>query len=228
MELTPIFLQAMNNKRTFLDLTHKLDEFACVYPGTPPPSFKSIATIPNDGFEENMVSLSTHMGTHIDSPAHILSEGRNIHEFPIDHFTGKAICIPGLGNPIISKDVLLEFNLAAQKIDFVIFKSGWFKKWGQNEYLQDYPVLEKAAIELLNKIPLKGIGIDCISVDHLTSSDLPNHHLLFKRDLIIIENLTNLDQLPDHPFDLYAFPAFLKPGDAAPARVVASWPQKTA
>ena len=44
---------------------------------------------------------------------------------------------------------------------------------------------------------LKGVGLDAISVDPVESHDLPVHRILLGSGMVIVENLANLDSLPD-------------------------------
>ena len=213
----------MAKNKNLLDLSHKLDTIISVYPGTPPPSLSNIATIENDGYAETHMAITTHMATHIDAPAHIKTGGKAIYDFPVDHFIGTSLKITCPPTREISKDLLMSYNLKGSNVDFIILASGWYRKWGQPGYLQDYPVLSYEAAEFICDLSVKGVGIDCLSVDRLEDEDLPIHHVLFRNDLVIIENLNNLYGLPDHIFELYALPLYIHADDAAPARVVAKW-----
>ena len=67
------------------------------------------------------------------------------------------------------------------------------------------------------------LGVKIVGMD-TPSPDRPPfaiHKLLFKNDILIIENLTNLEELLAHPqFDVIALPAKFDI-EAAPVRVVA-------
>jgi kynurenine formamidase len=77
----------------------------------------------------------------------------------------------------------------------------------------------------LTSFPLKAIGFDTISPDPVTSTDLPNHNILLEKEVLIIENLTNLDQLIDHTFDFYCIPLPIGQADGAPVRAFAKKPK---
>ena len=62
------------------------------------------------------------------------------------------------------------------------------------------------------------VGVDAGSVD--TMDDFPIHKILLAAQVLIIENLTNLNQLAGKDFRVYALPVKLDV-DGAPARVIA-------
>jgi kynurenine formamidase len=60
-----------------------------------------------------------------------------------------------------------------------------------------------------------------ISVDGIEDSDLPIHRILMARDMVIVENLTRLDLLPDGPFLFSCLPLAIRDADGSPIRAVA-------
>lgn len=58
-----------------IDLTHTIQEEMPVFPGTEPPALMQAASCEEDGFREILLKLTTHTGTHMDSPAHIFRMG---------------------------------------------------------------------------------------------------------------------------------------------------------
>ena len=67
----------------------------------------------------------------------------------------------------------------------------------------------------------KGIGVDAISIDPIDSFELPMHRIVLGAGLVIIENLTNLEQLVGHVFRFAALPLKYENADGAPVRAVA-------
>ena len=87
-----------------------------------------------------------------------------------------------------------------------------------------FPVLSIEAAAWLASFHLKGIGLDAISIDHPTSAQLPNHRCFLSKEIVIIENMTNLAAIPSKACQLYCLPLLITGSDAAPARVVAAMP----
>ena len=61
-----------------IDLTHTITPEMPVYPGTVPPVLESAGTLANRGWRETRLAISSHSGTHMDAPAHILADGSTL------------------------------------------------------------------------------------------------------------------------------------------------------
>ena len=68
----------------------------------------------------------------------------------------------------------------------------------------------------------KGIGFDVIGLDPIADTALMRHHALFaERDIINVENLKNLGELPRGLVMFACLPLKIKDADGAPARAIA-------
>lgn len=207
-----------------VDLTHVVKPGMTVFPGTEPPVFEVGSTIEAEGFEEKKITLFSHTGTHMDAPAHIIPGARKLDQFPIEKFSGQA-CVVDVSDDAgkIGVGVLKARAEAILASDFVILRSGWSRHWDSERYFRDFPVLEPEAAQWLVDAEIKGVGIDMISVDEVDSTDFAVHNILLGADLVIIENLTNLEALPDSAFSFYCFPLRIEHADGSPVRAVASF-----
>ena len=203
-----------------IDLSYVICQAMPVYPGDVPPKIKEVSSIEKDGFLERELTLSTHTGTHIDAPSHILSMGKTISDFSLEKFRGMALLID-IEDKIISLEKLVKYKLDIEKSDYVIFRTGWSKYWGKETYYTDYPTLEKKAASWLGSKNIKGIGVDTISVDVINSKELIIHKMLLKEEILIIENLANLEKIEEKQFELVCAPLKIKDSDGAPASVFA-------
>lgn len=116
---------------------------------------------------------------------------------------------------------LIKYESSIEDLDYLILKTGWSKYWGDNNYFEGFPTLSTDAAEWVLKHNLRGIGIDAMSVDPIEAKTFPVHHILFKKDFIIIENMANLDEVGDEQFLLSCLPLKLKDADGSPVRAVA-------
>ncbi len=206
-----------------IDLSHPLTPAMPVYPGTEPPTFTATATIERDGFREKRLVLQSHVGTHVDAPAHLLHDGATLDRMPLTSFAGRALVIDctDLERGEIDEARLQPYRSELPDHDFVLLHTGWSRHWGRPRYLEGFPVLNEAAARLLTGSGLRGIGVDALSVDPLDADDLPIHRLLLTAGLVIIENLTNLAALPQRSCLFHCFPLAIKDGDGSPVRAVA-------
>ena len=205
-----------------IDLTQMISPDMPVYPGTEPPDFDHVCTIEGNGFREIKMSLYTHTGTHVDTPAHIFTDGASLDELAAKDFVGKAIvinCSYLKQNEKIPCDLIKEIKMG--DYEFLLFYTGWSKKWGSEEYFEDFPTLSDELVKVLIDLKLKGIGIDAISIEPVSSEDLKIHKKVLKENMIIIENLTNLDKVIGDAFHLYCLPLKIEKGDGSPVRAIA-------
>ncbi len=202
-----------------LDLTHTIKNDMPVYPGTEQPRLTTACTIDEVGYKETILHMYSHTGTHMDAPAHMLREGMTLDNFPAERLVGKGIVIDCRGEKEIALELLQRYDL--QGIEFVLFCTGWDKRWGQDNYYEDFPVLTAEAAEYLATMPLKGVGEDSISLDPCDSVDFPNHLTLMKKGFLNTENLKNLDQLIGKRFTFATLPLKFEASDGCSCRAVA-------
>jgi arylformamidase len=204
-----------------IDLTHTILPEMPVFPGDTPPDIKVLASVETDGFAERRLELGSHTGTHIDSPAHILLHSPTLDRIPPDRFIGRGSVIDLTEPDTSTIDIgnLQPHEERFKNSDFVLFRTGWSRLWGQEQYFENFPVLSIEAALWIHSFELKGIGIDAPSVDETLSTDCPIHKILLER-LLIIENLTNLKQLPETGFTFSCFPLKYENADGSPVRAV--------
>ena len=202
-----------------IDLTHVIHPDMPVYPGTEKPVFSDGTSLEKEGFLEKKISFFSHTGTHMDAPAHILKEGKTLDALHVESFMGKALCIDVTGE-FIEEEFLRKYEGELKDVDFVVFRSGWSKFWGDEKYFRDFPTLTCKAAEFLCEFDLKGIGLDMISIDKVENETLSIHKIILAKEIVIIENLTNLGKLPKS-FELCVLPLHVKDADGAPVRAVA-------
>lgn len=209
---------------TVIDLTHIISPEMPVYPGTEGPKFTPANTYERDGFKETLIAMYTHTGTHMDPPAHLFAGRTTLDQFPASQFVGTAAVIDctdlGEGGRITMAHVAR--NPAAQKAQFVLFRTGWERYWGSADYFGDYPCITPEVAHWLTESGKKGVGLDTIGLDPIADAGLTLHKQLFREhDIVIIENLCNLDKLPQSRFTLCALPLKHRDADGSPIRAVA-------
>lgn len=211
------------------DLTHLISETMPVYPGTASPILKTANTIAADGFKETLLHMTSHTGTHMDAPAHMLEGAATLDALPADRFCGRAVVVDcaHLRGRSVSPDVLSPYAGAIEKADFVLLRTGFEALWGTPDYYGDFAVPDAAAIEWLAHAGLKGVGTDAISIDPMDTVDFPNHMVLFRAGMVNVENL-RLAALPAGAVvDFYALPLRFEGADGAPVRAVAVTEERT-
>lgn len=201
------------------DLTHTIRNDMPVYPGTEQPRLTTACTIEEVGYRETLLHMYSHTGTHMDAPAHMLPDGAALDRYPGEKFVGAAIVVDCRGEKDISLPLLQRYDLSG--VDFVLFCTGWDKKWGSPAYYENFPCLTAEAAAYLAALPLKGVGEDSISLDPCDSTEFPNHITLMKAGFINTENLTGLDALLGRRFTFVTLPLKFENADGCSCRAIA-------
>lgn len=205
-----------------IDLSHVLEPGMPVFPGSTEAGLEPIASFEKEGYTETLLKITTHTGTHIDCGLHIIPGGADTESAP-ERFFGRGLVIDcrNLGRRSISREFLSSYGNKIGMADFVLLYTEWDQHWGNEAYFSGYPYPEPEAATFLATFPLRGVGIDAISMDADDSTGYPVHHTLLSAGMVLIENLTGLDQLPESGFYFSCLPLKIKWGDGSPVRAVA-------
>lgn len=208
-----------------IDLSYTTSSDMIVYPDTEKPSFQWIGRVNPDGFNLTRVTMLVHTGTHVDAPKHFLDNVPCIDEIALDSFFGPCKLFR-YGKKPASQEITLEevqcsgFNL--KQGDIFLMATGIEAFAQTREYNLLYPVPSEELIRWLISKKIKSYMTDATSVDPVDAEGSPKHHLLLGAGVPIVENLCNLDQLPeDKSFIVCALPLKLGGREGAPCRAVA-------
>jgi arylformamidase len=211
--------------KRYIDLTHKLHNEITVFPGDKQPDIKELINVNEHGAKVTFIGIGSHMGTHMDAPSHMCEGVKNLDDFDIDFFFGKAYVIDCSKQETITKKSLLNHTDKIKKADFILFFTGKQNEWGKETYTQNLTVMDKECAKWLNQFDIRGIGTDGISHDRIDANPSKEetyvHHIFFSSEKVLIENLNNLDKIVNHIVDFVCLPLYYKNSDGAPVRAVA-------
>jgi kynurenine formamidase len=210
-----------------IDLTLTISESIPSFPGSPTPQFISWSDIKNDGYNLELLFLSSHTGTHLDAPYHFTKNGQKIHQIPLDRLIGKATIIKlhKTKNTAITTSDIISFEKKNGKISnhsSVFFFTGWQKNLKKDNYFTENPGLNTSAASYLASKKINLVGIDSPSIDLGKDESFNVHHILSKNNILIVENLANLNKIPSKQFNFTILPLKLKDATGSPVRAVAS------
>lgn len=196
-----------------VDLTMDISEKTFPFPGSPFAEIYNISTVDKDGSNVRRVSINSHFGTHIDAPYHMQADGKKLDEYPASTFVGEARVVDVVG----IKQITEEHVPADIETPILIFRTGHSDNRASEKYFENNPVLTPSAAEAIVSTDVKIVGIDSFTVD-----DPPYtvHHIFFKKEILILENLINLNKLGQRARLIIA-PLKLTNADGAPTRVFA-------
>jgi kynurenine formamidase len=115
----------------------------------------------------------------------------------------------------------------------VLLRTGWGKRWpDKKRYLGDdtpgdashlhFPSYGREAAQLLVRGRRVGaLGVDTASIDHGPSKDFVVHRVAMDAQVPGLENLANLEELPESGAWIIALPMKIAGGSGGPLRAVA-------
>ena len=209
-----------------IDLTLTVSNKIPTFPGSPQPNFIPWEKIKDDGYNLELLFLSTHTGTHLDAPHHFLEKGAKIHEISLKKLVSEAVLIQSRkkAGKVITKTDIQKFEKKHGKIDdfsSVIFLTGWQRNLQKKYYFTKNPGLSVSGAEYLASKKINLVGIDSPSIDLGTDSKFSVHQIFAKKGMLIVENLANLDKIKSSKFHLVVLPLKLKNATGSPVRAVA-------
>jgi arylformamidase len=212
--------------KQIIDLSVDLEPGTPVFPDYEPFRVSILETTQDPprnrrSLNSSRIAMGLHCGTHMDAPAHFIPGAATIDQIPLQQCSGPAVLIrlpdKGCGGLIEVKD--LE-NYASRLRDLrkVVLDTGWRRKWDEPEYFSEHPLISGRAAAFLVDCEVHLIGIDMPSVDR---PPYEAHLEFLGHNVLILENLTNLEQIRSEVFELIALPLRLRAREASPVRAIA-------
>jgi len=172
------------------------------------------------GYALSNLSLSAHAGTHLDAPAHFISGGKTLDQYPAERFILPAQVVEVQDHESIPAESLGEVE--ASRMDYaLLFKTqnshnGLLKR---KEFSRRFVYLSAEAARMAARMGAKLVGIDSLSVDSYDDLSFPAHRILLENDVLILEGI-DLFCVPPGRYTLISLPLRIAGGEAAPARSV--------
>ena len=209
-----------------IDLTLTVSDKIPTFPSSPQPNFIPWENIKEDGYNLEVLFLSSHTGTHMDAPHHFLEKGAKIHEISLKKLVSEAALIQCRknGGQSITKTDIQKFEKNHGKIEnfsSVIFYTGWQKNLQKKYYFTKNPGLSVSAAKYLTSKKISLVGIDSPGIDLGKDPKFSVHKIFAKKGVLIVENLANLDKIKSSKFHLVVLPLKLKNATGSPVRAIA-------
>jgi arylformamidase len=207
-----------------IDLTHEMNASMSLFPGAALYSLEQTATIEEHNYIEHKITFTTHLGTHMDSPNHIVKHTKRLCDFEASSFIGSGLVIDlSQEEDFVTSDLLKTYP-GIEDAEFLLFYTGHESFYGSAQYSLKFPILDASCAHYLcelGKKRLKGVGIDTFSIDLIEPVSIELHKVILGAGLLIIENLTNLRLLINQRFDFIGLPLKMEKIEASPIRAIA-------
>ena len=174
------------------------------------------------------LTISTHVSTHIDAPFHTLPDGLTVENIPLSKLCGPVKIINILeknyNNPITDEDIK-KFELELKEYKKFVIRTEWAdNQWNTDKYFLQGPFFTRNAAKYLAEFDLDLLAIDFPNVDSpedtVAGKQNPNHAILLKKNIILLENIINIQNLPSDSGKIYCLPIKLKGADGCPCRAI--------
>jgi len=236
-------------KARVVDLTHAFDEKTIYWPNSPS-TFKLTKLADGateDGYYYRMNSFCApeHGGTHLDAPSHFAKDGWTADQIPLAKLVAPGVVLDVSKQASSDPDYRLTAAdvRAFEKIHgaipagaIVLLRTGWGSRWpDRKRYLGDdtpgetshlhFPSYGRESAELLVKERyVAALGLDTASIDYGPSKDFIVHQIANGANVPGLENIANLEEVPETGAWIVALPIKIAGGSGGPLRIVALLP----
>ncbi len=222
-----------------VDLTHVISPDIPLWPGDPPVEMESVATFDTDGYHLRRFSIGEHSATHMNAPNSFHEDGVGIDAYTPESLVVKAVVIDVREQAAADADYQLavadvlaweELHGPVDRGSLVIMFTGWQDKWSDPVAFfgedadggMHFPGFSPAVTAfLLNDRAVAGVGIDTHGVDPGQDDTYATKTQVRARQGIVLENLTNLHELPATGTTIVIGMLRLQDGTGSPVSVLA-------
>jgi arylformamidase len=218
----------MTTPRNLIDLSHTVEHGLVTYKGLPAPiicdylsreaSRKHYA--PGTEFQIGKIEMVANTGTYLDSPFHRYADGKDLSELELQKLANlPAIKVSAQDKQAIDISCFPRGGDLAGKA--VLVETGWSRHWNTPQYFEGHPFLTEDVARFLADCGAALVGIDSHNIDDVQDLRRPVHSLLLKREIPIVEHMTNLAAVPQVDFRFFAVPVKVKGFGTFPVRTFA-------
>ncbi len=164
------------------------------------------------------VETETHIGTHVELPAHLVEGAKSCSEMPIETFLGEAIVLKfdQLKPKDGERQPITPAHLAnVKKGDIVLM-------WSPYE-VGEAPYISPEAARCLAERPVKMLGVQNIGVE-ASHESMATHNNLLKNEIPIIEGLVNIEEIRNERVFYIGLPLKVAELDSSWIRAIALEP----
>ncbi|MCB9131683.1 MAG: cyclase family protein [Anaerolineales bacterium] len=183
-------------------------------------------------WQASKIEMLLHTGSHVDFTKHVQADGETAVDVPLERVFGLARVVDlshvGPNHAITVEDVASRLP-DLQAGDIVLVRTDWTEKqWGNwPTYYLDSPWCTPEAAQWLVDNGARAIGFDCFSeycarLPDFTSEDFIIHKVILENGAILMQQMTNLSQLPtDRRVQFFAPFIKIRGAEGSPARFFA-------
>jgi len=186
-------------------------------------------TIAHEGWNATTLELYSHCGTHMDAPVHFVDNAATIDQQDLRVCVGSALVIdltqngPVSDGELITVEHLVSYHSQITAGSRLLLRTDWHTRYGTEAYRDALPRISIELARWLVDRKVAMIGVEPPSVADVNNvAELTDvHQTLFRGGVLIVEGLTNLNQISESVVQFVALPMKITGGDGSPVRAIA-------
>jgi len=215
--------RAMNGIPIFFNIFHGME---------------TVATVADDGYYMNRLTMTEHTSTHMDAPCHFVEGAWCVDEIPVRRLYGVAVVmdasryVSSPNDTITASEIRMWESVTGLRVPrggILLVYTGWSDYWGLydswDEYMEatggGFPGFSEDAADLLLERGVIGVGIDTLSIDPAPSTDFIFHKKLLATNAWALENVRIPREILNSYVFLFVAPMKIDQGSGAPTRIFA-------
>lgn len=212
----------------FLDLSHIIEDGMQTHKGLPAPiicdyfSHEASRQLYAEGteFQIGKIEMVANTGTYLDAPFHRYRDGKDLSQISLEQSAQlDGVLVDTTAATAINEHFFQNLDVKGKA---VLVRTDWSKHWRTEQYLYNHPFLTEAAAIFLRDAGATLVGIDSHNIDDTSGNTRPVHTILLGANILIVEHLCNLNQIPEgQPFKFSAVPPKVKGFGTFPVRAYA-------
>ena len=216
--------------KNLIDLSHTITNGMVTYKGLPGPVIcdylsREASRKNYEGgteFQIGRIDMVANTGTYIDCPFHRYADGKDLNDVALERFAYLPCVVVHVDHRERIEVQASDFAKLDVKGKAVLVHTGWAQYWGTPAYFENHSFLTREAAERLRDAGVVLVGIDSHNIDDTrTRNSRPVHTILLKEEILIVEHLCGLEQLPATPFRFSAVPPKFQGVGTFPVRAFA-------
>lgn len=222
-------INANTGPEALIDLSHTIRNGLVTYKGLPAPIICDYLSreesksryAAGTEFQIGKIEMVSNTGTYLDSPFHRYVAGKDLAALSLEslaNLEGIVIRADYRQNLAVGPEYFAGKEIRGRA---VLVNTGWDTHWNTESYYDNHPFLTAEAADYLAKAGVRLVGIDSHNIDYTGTNTRSVHTTLLQAEILIVEHLTRLDQLPDEGFRFSAIPPKFEGVGTFPVRAFA-------
>lgn len=194
---------------------------------------ETIATVQSHGFRATRLGLTTHMGTHMDTPGHWWDGTEGADTMSLDACCGPGVTLQvgddwGPLTAVTEDDLRRAGGEDLKPGDVAVILTGWHRHWFDAAFASSTPYLSREATAYLIAKRVRLVATDtalCCDPREGETRVKPGvtipDHMLLEAGIPYVNGIVPAEPLPASGYTVCALPLKVVNGDGSPVRAVA-------